>query len=179
MLAFFFHAPLCILYLFGFDVFYFISASNFFSFLAPTYFSIYQGYVDGGVFANNPSMVSLARSVSAFPMSVGAHLTCTLSIGTGSNNYAVHGRHHDWGILPWGQHLISLLFDATETSIQLNMRMLQQERYHRLNSELPEFVALDDTSRLDDLIAFADIVDISDAVKFIRSEIVEATREIA
>ena len=34
---------------------------------APTYFGIYQGYVDGGVFANNPSMVALTRSISAFP----------------------------------------------------------------------------------------------------------------
>lgn len=32
---------------------------------APTYFPIYQGFVDGGVFANNPALCAITTALSA------------------------------------------------------------------------------------------------------------------
>ncbi len=91
-----------------------------------------------------------------------------LSIGTGVSVTAVHGKHHNWGLARWAPHLIPLLFDSTEASINMNMQMLLQDRFCRLDSVLPEPLALDDVARLEDLIAFADVVDIAPAVAFLR-----------
>ncbi len=73
-------------------------------------------------------------------LQVTINTTVILSLGTGANHYAIHGKYHSWGILRWAKHLIPLMFDATETSIELNMKMLLQERYCRLNQLLPESV---------------------------------------
>jgi hypothetical protein len=51
--------------------------------------------------------------------------------------------------------------------------MLLEDRYFRLDSLLPEPVGLDDVSNLEDLIAFADVVDIAPAVAFLRRVVCE------
>ncbi len=51
---------------------------------APTYFPIYQGYGDGGLFANNPSLSAIGRAYAHFPL-VTPENTVVLSIGTGHN----------------------------------------------------------------------------------------------
>src|SRR5207248_2705120 len=66
---------------------------------APTYFRIYEGFIDGGVVANNPSMCALAQAVN--PGTGGQRLedTVLLSIGTGTTTAPpITSRKGDWGL---------------------------------------------------------------------------------
>ena len=68
---------------------------------APTYFPIYDGYVDGGVVANNPSMCALAQALD--PKTGRQELTdiVLLSVGTGLNPKIVEEMNAGWGLSHW------------------------------------------------------------------------------
>ncbi len=50
---------------------------------APTFFPVFRGYTDGGIVANNPSIIAISKAVAHYP-----HVTpkniALLSIGTGA-----------------------------------------------------------------------------------------------
>eukprot|EP00053_Salpingoeca_punica_P017330 m.166884 g.166884 ORF g.166884 m.166884 type:complete len:465 (-) comp17183_c1_seq1:164-1558(-) len=141
---------------------------------APSYFPIYQGYCDGSVFANNPSLCALARAMAAFPQVATLDNFVILSLGTGANDLRIPGKGHDWGLWQWAPWLVDLLFDSTDSSIDMNMRMLLGERYIRLNDVLPRRIELDDVDSIEELISFADAVDVSEALVFIRKYIYDS-----
>jgi len=58
---------------------------------APTYFPSWQGYVDGGIAANNPSMCALAKAMKT---KVALDDVRLLSLGTGLNAQYVDGDEH-------------------------------------------------------------------------------------
>ena len=117
---------------------------------APTYFPIYQGYCDGSVFANNPSLSAIARAMSSMPDYVTAETCVCLSLGTGATNTYITGKFHDWGLAQWARWLVQLLFDSTNSSIDMNMHLLLGERFMRINDALPREIELDDTSWLEE-----------------------------
>src|SRR6185295_6286062 len=76
---------------------------------APTYFPSHEGFIDGGVVANNPSMAALAqtqdlRNTGTSPALKDIFL---LSLGTGTNLSFVKGRNLDWGFAQWAKPLMS------------------------------------------------------------------------
>ena len=79
---------------------------------APTYFPIYQGYIDGGVVANNPTMCAVAQALE--PKYGKQKLTdlAVLSIGTGSNPNFLTEINASWGLVKWAPHLIGLMMDG-------------------------------------------------------------------
>jgi predicted acylesterase/phospholipase RssA len=50
---------------------------------APTYFPVYHGYTDGGVVANNPSILAVSKAMAHYPH-VNTRNVAVLSIGAGS-----------------------------------------------------------------------------------------------
>lgn len=138
---------------------------------APTYFPTVDGYVDGGVFANNPSMCALAQSQDArIGRTAPLQDVALLSIGTGSSLIYVKGARHDWGYAQWAQALLGVMFDGTIGIADFQCRQLLGRRYHRI---APSFAAgeafpLDCVDRIPEMVAFAQAVDLAPAAAWLR-----------
>ena len=87
-----------------------------------------------------------------------------LSVGTGTSLVYIEDdeQEHDWGYAQWAKPLISLLFDGISGIAHFQCRQLLRERYHRLAPIFPPNVSLplDSVDRLDEMIAFANGVDL-------------------
>jgi patatin-like phospholipase/acyl hydrolase len=121
---------------------------------APTYFPSADGYIDGGVFANNPSIVALAQAISRRnqPAERAAlHEVVLLSLGTGVSLTYIKGQTLDWGYAQWAQPLINVLMDGVAGISDYQARQLLDDRYHRLQIVFQpnETIALDAVDKLD------------------------------
>jgi uncharacterized protein len=136
----------------------------------PVYFQSYQGYIDGGVIARNPSMAALAQALN--PETGGQSLNDIrlLSFGSGYYPRYISGPKQDWGLGRWSWPLITLMLDG---EIGVNhyesMQILGPDRYHRLAPILPEPVNLDEVDKIPELIEYANDVDIKPTVDWIRA----------
>ncbi len=139
---------------------------------APTFFPSADGYIDGGVYANNPSMCALAQSLDARS---GSPATLSgialLSLGTGTSLVHIAGRTLDWGYAQWARPLIELMMDGTAGIADYQCARMLGSRYHRL---APAFapgvsIALDAVDRIPELIAFANGIDLSATARWIES----------
>jgi predicted acylesterase/phospholipase RssA len=137
---------------------------------APTYFPPFQGYADGGLFANNPSISAVSRAYSHFP-GVTPDNTVVFSIGCGMSlkqiEVASRETHLDWGLKQLSGYFVDLLMESNQLSNEYTLRMLLPGRYHRLDSMLPRNVSLDDVTAVDEIIKAADSVDLNDAEQFL------------
>ncbi|QSQ21801.1 patatin-like phospholipase family protein [Pyxidicoccus parkwayensis] len=123
---------------------------------APTYLPAVQiegfgTYLDGGLWANNPSLVGLIearRYLGVDLPSVGL-----LSVGTGSRKR--HFRHQDIrnrGRLRWAPEVVEVALTAQAEAAHEQARLLVgEERYLRIDVELPHDIALDDLREMDTL----------------------------
>ena len=102
---------------------------------APIYYSTQEiddgsWLIDGGIVANNPSLIGYSEALKLFP----EHEIKVLSIGTGINRRKINGKKSaKWGALNWFNHdilgimLESSMFDEIATDIMKN-------NYLRVNS---------------------------------------------
>lgn len=93
---------------------------------APTYFPVYKGYVDGGIVANNPSVIAAAKAIAHNPH-VSMRNVIVLSLGAGS--YPRHTTvnldgENDWGLKQWIPKLLDLLLDGDSVTIDMVMHYL-------------------------------------------------------
>jgi patatin-like phospholipase/acyl hydrolase len=138
---------------------------------APTYFPSVDGFVDGGVFANNPSMCALAQTQDArIGRTAALDDVALFSLGTGSSLIYVKGSKHDWGYAQWAQALLGVMFDGTIGIADYQCRQLLGSRYHRLAPAFApgEAFPLDCVDRIPEMVAFAEKVDITPAAKWLR-----------
>jgi patatin-like phospholipase/acyl hydrolase len=123
---------------------------------APTYFPIYQGFVDGGVVANNPSMCALAQAVNPNTGQQEIENVIMTSIGTGLTLNFSRSQDGDWGLLQWGSKLIDILFEASIEMADYQSSQLLRDRFKRLNPRLRTAIGLDAVDRVQELIDIAD-----------------------
>ena len=135
---------------------------------APTYFDpVPVGdflLADGGLWANNPSIMALTEAVSKFKRSVEqVHI---LSIGTG-HAASLYSRKNLWGLLTgWGRRKLVSYVLRLQSEASTNMaKLMLEDRYLRLDPEI-EAWALDDIEHLDSLQALAarDFTSLSEAI---------------
>jgi len=134
---------------------------------APTYFPIYQGYVDGGIFSNNPALAAVTIALDA---GVKLEDIVVLSISTGYSprNLAVDDKGDtDWGVLRWAPHIIDILLDANTESIGHSLGSLLNSRYHRIDPNFEKQIGLDDASASASLHQIASAVDIGNSTQFL------------
>jgi len=128
---------------------------------APTFFPVYQGYVDGGTFATNPAMCAVSTAIAA-----GIHLEdiVVLSISTGRDGLYISSdkvQHGDWGVAQWALKLPDLMLDSTIEMTEYQCTQLLGYRYQRIDPALGSNIPIDDPSKIPLLEHIANQVDLS------------------
>ena len=138
---------------------------------APTYFPAVDGFIDGGVYANNPSMCALAQTQDSRnevrpPLSEVA----LLSLGTGTSLTYITGKNLDWGYAQWAKPLVSLMLDGVGGIADYECKQILGSRYHRLAPKFPAGVSIqmDEVKRIPDMIAFAYSLPLADTVTWLK-----------
>jgi uncharacterized protein len=134
---------------------------------APIYFppnNIGNKYlsIDGGLWANNPSLVCLTDALHYFNENLESiHI---LSLGTGKQNidFSIDGSEKEWGIKHWlpfqlpslkiTPKLLDLALDISSESVSYHCKLLLGNNYFRINKELGEEMPFDDVEFMDRLI---------------------------
>jgi patatin-like phospholipase/acyl hydrolase len=137
----------------------------------PTIFPSVDGYVDGGIVANNPSMIALAhiqgRRCRCNGRS-GAQDIVLLSIGTGYEPRHIEEERNDWGYIQWQKHLLDLITTGSMQLVDRQCRQFLGKRYRRLCPALTRKVHAFDISKLEMLIGLAESVDLSQTISWLR-----------
>ena len=124
---------------------------------APTYFDpVPVGsflLADGGLWANNPSIMALTEAVSKFNRSL--EQIRILSIGTG-HSVNLYSKRRLWGLITgWGREkLVSYVFRLQSDASTNMAKLLLTDRYLRMDPEI-EALGLDDIEHLANLKALA------------------------
>ena len=115
---------------------------------APTYFEPLElttttppnGFVDGGVFANNPAMCGYVEAKELHPE---ADDVLLVSLGTGQHTRPIHyAEAKDWGLARWAKPILDVVFDGVSGTVDHQMQILCREsgdgdpRYYRIQTEL-------------------------------------------
>ena len=129
---------------------------------APIYYPSYQKYVDGGLYALNPSLVAFSSAID--PKKGGKEIEDVrlLSIGTGINPVAIH-EEVDWDEVRWmksyhslSKHpLFSMMTEIGSHIPDYPLTQLLKKNYLRLNGHLPAPIEIDDATRVPTLIKAA------------------------
>ena len=108
---------------------------------------------DGGLWANNPSIMALTEALSKFKRPV--EQVRILSIGTG-HSVNLYSQSRSWGFLTgWRrEQLISYVFRLQSAASENMARLLLKEAYLRLDPEIEPW-GLDDIEHIDSLAALA------------------------
>jgi predicted acylesterase/phospholipase RssA len=115
---------------------------------APTYFEPetiknekdFYALIDGGVFANNPSMCALVDAMYEFGSRMDQVFMVSLGTGCGPQRPLEYERVRNWGVLNWAQPILTLVFQGVSDTVHYQTkRMLNgtQEagRYFRLQAD--------------------------------------------
>lgn len=140
---------------------------------APTIFPTVDGYVDGGVVANNPAMAAVAqtRDRRCFRRPWPLEKLVLLSIGTGRAPQWIKGRRLDWGYAQWARPLIGILMEGLTGVADYQCRQLLGGRYHRIQPVLSprRLVPLDDARQIPELVRWAEALPLTATVDWLRS----------
>lgn len=139
---------------------------------APTYFPAYQGYIDGAVATNNPSMCALAQALDATTGGRPLSEVSLLSVGTGVNPHYLAGQESDWGLLQWARPLLSIIMDGPTGIADYQCARLLGPRYLRLNPRLTVVTGLDDLSQIPALKQLAAQIDLTPTLDWLREQYV-------
>lgn len=110
---------------------------------APTYFPIYQGYIDGGVVANNPSMCALSQAIHEQSKGTQLYDNYLLSLGTGSSLDFLTEMDSSWGLFQWAPHLVSIMLGGSEGVADYQCTQALGKAYFRLDPLMEVSVGMD------------------------------------
>lgn len=110
---------------------------------APTYFPSYQGYIDGGVVANNPSMAALATALDERCGNQALGDVAILSLSSGTEPKYIKGETLDWGWARWARPVINLMISGTMGVAHFQCEKILGRRYHRVDPTLSRGVDMD------------------------------------
>ena len=129
---------------------------------APVYFPVYQGYVDGGVAAINPSTCALAQAFHEGFLDLRL-----LSLGTGNNPRWLEAQDEDWGIAQWGLNLVNMFMDGGGDVADYQCRQILRDQYFRLQPVMRKTIGIDNWRATDELIEIADAINLEPLLNWI------------
>lgn len=118
---------------------------------APTYFetkgvkslsSTFYPLIDGGVFANNPTLCAYAEVRNKFPGRPRAKDMAILSIGTGYDKKVYEfEKAKDWGMLDWVKPLFDIMLSGVAETVDYQLRQIydaveRPDQYLRIDGKL-------------------------------------------
>jgi patatin-like phospholipase/acyl hydrolase len=127
---------------------------------APTYFPSVDGFVDGAIVANNPSMAALAQTQDGrarIPDRPALDDIALLSIGTGFLPRKIGGLDQDWGYTQWARPILRVMFDGLAGVPHYQCSQILGKRYHRVDHALDEGIEMDDWKARDELVRIGEI----------------------
>jgi len=140
---------------------------------APTYFPPEDGYIDGGVYAPNPSMCALAQSRDSRlkkPKSLSDIVL--FSIGTGTSLTYIKLKKPDWGYAQWVKPLIGIWLDGVAGIADFQCKQLLMDRYYRLAPTFPPGtnIPMDGVKKVPYMIEFASKYKLHKAIQWIKRQ---------
>jgi uncharacterized protein len=140
---------------------------------APTYFPSVNGFIDGGVVANNPSLAALAQTQDTRALASPPRLSdiALLSLGTGKTLSRIEGKSLDWGLGQWAKPIINILMDGLVGVPHYQCQQLLGGNYHRFSPDFPPGmnIPLDGVKQIPDLVKFAEAQKVDPIVQFINT----------
>lgn len=133
---------------------------------APTYFPVYQGFADGGLVANNPSMCAVAQALDKGTGKQKLSKITVLSIGTGVLPKYVSGFNENWGYLQWAPHLITIMMDGVSGVADFQCKQILGPRYLRMDVLFDRDISLDKVEEMPYLVQLADREEINETKKW-------------
>ena len=130
----------------------------------PAVFEAVDGYVDGGVFAANPTLcaVMLTQDERLAGARPSLDALRVLSLGTGRGPLHLGPEAHEWGLAQWARPLLGLVLDAGVDMVNYQCRQLLHARYHRFNPWIDGTpILLDNVEALPRLREAADAADLA------------------
>ena len=115
---------------------------------APTYFEPlkypegsleYHAWIDGGVYANNPTLCAFAEAKKAFPQ---ADDYLVVSLGTGELTRPIsYADAKNWGLASWALPILSVVFHGVSVTVDYQMTQMlpaagTARRYYRFEPRL-------------------------------------------
>ncbi len=137
--------------------------------VAPTYFPVYQGYIDGGVAAGNPSMCALAQALNKHTGSQQLADIVLFSLGSGLNPHYLDVNNADWGIANWAPHLVNIMLEGNIGLSDYQCRQVLEDQYHRLNPVLPHEIGLGAIRFIPDLLEVANEVKLDSTLQWLQT----------
>lgn len=122
---------------------------------APTYFPHHQiadnAYVDGGVWATDPSMLAFAEAtrIQQYEQELTSYPDCDLrdihllSIGTGRAQFSLSPPGPDAGLLYWASRVADVMGTSQVQGVHLPLKFLLNDRYRHINFRMAEKWPLD------------------------------------
>ncbi len=144
---------------------------------APTYFPSHDGYIDGGVMANNPSTAAIAMALGHSQPAPELADIRLLSIGTGLTPSIITTNTTGWGLIQWlinpfrspREPILNILSDGVVEADHAMSQKLLGGHYWRLNPQLDRPTMLDDWKAIPDLIKTANDYDLQPTLDWIAS----------
>lgn len=145
---------------------------------APTIFPSHDGYIDGGMMANNPSTAAIAYALGHAQPRPALEDVCVLSIGTGLSPSIINYDTKGWGVIQWmlnpfrspAEPLLNVLFDGVVEADAIMSRHMIKPRYLRLNPPLAQPTGLDNWKAIPQLIKTAADYELGPTFEWIEKE---------
>ena len=136
---------------------------------APTYFPHRQigdhAYVDGGIWATDPSMLAVAEAIriqqftkqldpTAPIVTNNIHL---LSVGTGRSEFSLSPPGEDAGLLFWASRVADVMGTAQSQGVHLPLKFFLGDRYRHINFKMTQKWGLDQVENIPKLFAMGEL----------------------